>query len=69
MSEPMDTTMAVTKRTRDNSIVATAPSTPNPKDRKTPRSILKGKPIGKNKEETKEKEDDEDTDEEIAAPP
>jgi hypothetical protein len=57
-NDPMDLTMASTKRTRENLIVEINEGTPNPKDKKTPRSILKGKKPEENDDETKQSDDD-----------
>jgi hypothetical protein len=69
MNDPMDTTMAKAKRDRENAIVEKVAGTPNPKDRKAPRSILKGKIPKENDEETMKKKEDEETDDYIADPP
>ncbi len=66
-NDPMDLTMASTKRTRENLIVEINEGTPNPKDKKTPRSILKGKKPEENDDETKHSEDD--ADQGIVGPP
>jgi hypothetical protein len=55
----MDTTMAKEKRTRESGIAEPSASTPNPKDKKAPRSILKGKvPEGNEDKTMKNKEQD-----------
>jgi hypothetical protein len=54
MTEPKETTMATIQGTRDNPIEGRLASTPKPKDKKAPRSILKGKNNNKN-EDKKEK--------------
>jgi hypothetical protein len=64
-TEPMETTMTMTKRNCANSIVGNSGGTPNPKDKKAPRSILKGKIPKENEEETKKTKKEEN---EIANP-
>jgi hypothetical protein len=61
--------MTTIKRTRDNLTEEQPAGTPNPNDRKSPRSILKGKAPEENEEETKKKEGKEKTDDKIITPP
>jgi hypothetical protein len=51
MTEPKETTMATIQSTRDNPIEGRLASTPKTKDKKAPRSILKGKNQDKNEDE------------------
>jgi hypothetical protein len=69
LPEPMDLTMESTKRTRDNIVVETNQGTPNPKDKKAPRSILKGPKTASNDEETRMIEDEEASDDDVIGPP
>jgi hypothetical protein len=63
----VNTTM--TKRNRENSNTGKLEGTPNPKDKKAPRSILKGKVPKENEEETTKIDGKVDDDDEIAEPP
>jgi hypothetical protein len=66
----MEMTMTTIRRTRNNLTKEQPAGTPNPKDRKAPRSILKGKIPEENEEEMKkEEEEKEETDNKIITPP
>jgi hypothetical protein len=69
MTEPMKTTMTTIKRTRDNSTVERSEGTANPKDRKAPCSILKGKNQDANEEEKQKNDKKTKLDDDIITPP
>lgn len=61
--------MATAKRTHDNSTAKTKQGTPNPKEKKAPRSILKGKKPDANDKETMEIEGNEVATDNVVHPP
>jgi hypothetical protein len=69
MTEPKETTMTTTKRNRDISNAERQAGTPNLKDKKAPRSILKGIILAENEEEMKKKDEKGETENETTNPP
>jgi hypothetical protein len=69
MTDPMDANATMAKRNRNPDDVEPVAGTPNPKDKKTQRSVLKGTNTKENDEKTRKNEDDKESDDDIADPP
>jgi hypothetical protein len=65
MDDPMDLTMASAKRHRDSTDKELSKGTPNPQDKKHPRSIIKAKKPKENEEETSMNKANEGNDDDI----
>jgi hypothetical protein len=69
MNDLMETTMATAKRNCDKTDTEQETGTPNPYEKKAPRSILKGKVRKEKDEKTMMNEEEEVSDDDIAMPP
>jgi hypothetical protein len=69
MNDLMETTMATAKRNRDETDTEQETRTPNPYEKKAPRSILKGKVRKEKDEKTMMNKEEEVSDDDVAMPP
>jgi hypothetical protein len=69
MNDLMETTMATARRNRDKTDTEIETGTPNPHEKKAPRSIHKGKVRKEKDEKTMMNKEEEVSDDDVAMPP